>query len=81
MIDNQRAAGEQAKLKALGACRTWEPSAAKRPQPDRLLEQAAREGWADVAAGRYAEVDDEQLEDFVGRLGRRAARQAKTADR
>lgn len=47
----------------------------------KALEQAAREGWADVAAGRYAEVGDEQLEDFVGQLGRRAARQAKTADR
>ena len=47
----------------------------------KALAQAAREGWADVAAGRYAEVDDEQLEDFVGQLGRRATRQAKTADR
>ena len=53
----------------------------RRPKPDRLLEQAAREGWADVAAGRYAEVGDEQLENLVGQLGRRAARQAKTADR
>ena len=42
------------------------------------LKQAARQGWADVSAGRYADVADEQLEDFVGQLGRRAARQAKT---
>ena len=53
----------------------------RRPKPDRLLEPAAREGWADVAAGRYTEVGDEQLENLVGQLGRRAARQAKTADR
>ena len=47
----------------------------------KALEQAAREGWADVAAGRYTEVGDEQLENLVGQLGRRAARLAKTADR
>jgi len=43
------------------------------------LKQAARQGWADVSAGRYVDVADEQLEDFVGQLGRRAARAAKTA--
>ena len=43
------------------------------------LEQAARQGWADVSAGRYADVADDQLEDFVGQLGHRAARPAKTA--
>ena len=45
----------------------------------KALKQAARQGWADVSAGRYADVADDQLEDFVGRLGRRAARLAKTA--
>ena len=43
------------------------------------LKQAARQGWADVAAGRYADVADDQLEDFVGQLGRRAAQPSKTA--
>jgi antitoxin ParD1/3/4 len=43
------------------------------------LKQAARLGWADVSAGRYADVADDQLEDFVGQLGRRAAQAAKTA--
>lgn len=43
------------------------------------LKQAARQGWADVSAGRYADVADDQLEDFVGQLGRRAAQVAKTA--
>ena len=43
------------------------------------LKQAARQGWADVAAGRYADVDDDRLDDFVGQLGRRAARQADPA--
>lgn len=28
------------------------------------LQQAARLGWADVSAGRYADVADDQLEDF-----------------
>ncbi len=45
----------------------------------KALKQAARRGWADVSAGRYADVADDQLEDFVGQLGRRAARRAKTA--
>ena len=45
----------------------------------KALKQAARRGWADVSAGRYADVADDQLEDFVGQLGGRAARRAKTA--
>jgi antitoxin ParD1/3/4 len=44
----------------------------------KALKQAARQGWADVSAGRYADVADDQLEDFVGELGRRAAQPAKT---
>lgn len=44
----------------------------------KALKQAARHGWADVSAGRYADVADDQLEDFVGELGRRAAQPAKT---
>jgi antitoxin ParD1/3/4 len=45
----------------------------------KALKQAARQGWADVSAGRYADVADDQLEDFVAQLGRRAAQPAKTA--
>ncbi len=45
----------------------------------KALKQAARQGWADVSAGRYADVADDRLEDFVAQLGRRAARLAKTA--
>ena len=45
----------------------------------KALKQAARQGWADVSAGRYADVADDRLEDFVGQLGRRAARLTKTA--
>ncbi|MDZ7591564.1 MAG: type II toxin-antitoxin system ParD family antitoxin [Rubrivivax sp.] len=44
----------------------------------KVLKQAARQGWADISAGRYADVADDQLEDFVGRLGVRAAQAAKT---
>jgi antitoxin ParD1/3/4 len=43
------------------------------------LKQSARLGWADVSAGRYVDVADDQLEDFIGQLGRRAAQPAKTA--
>ena len=45
----------------------------------KALKQAARQGWADVSAGRYVDVADDRLEDFVGQLGRRAAPPAKTA--
>ena len=45
----------------------------------KALKQAARQGWADVSAGRYADVADDQLEDFVGQLGLRAAQAAKTS--
>jgi antitoxin ParD1/3/4 len=45
----------------------------------KALKQAARQGWADVAAGRTVEVADDRLDDFVGQLGRRAARAAKPA--
>ena len=45
----------------------------------KALKQAARQGWADLSAGRYADVADDQLEDFVAQLGRRAAQLAKTA--
>jgi antitoxin ParD1/3/4 len=45
----------------------------------KALKQAARQGWADVSAGRYVDIADAQLEDFVGQLGRRAAQLAKPA--
>ena len=34
------------------------------------LKQAANEGRADVSAGRYTNVEDDQLEAFIGQLGR-----------
>ena len=45
----------------------------------KALKQAARLGWADVSAGRYVDVADDRIEDFIGQLGRRAAQRAKTA--
>jgi antitoxin ParD1/3/4 len=33
------------------------------------LKQAADKGWSDIEAGRYTDVDDDQLEDYVARLG------------
>ena len=45
----------------------------------KAIKQAARQGWADVSAGRYTDVPDDRLEEFVGQLGRRAAQRAKTA--
>ncbi|MBC7941568.1 MAG: type II toxin-antitoxin system ParD family antitoxin [Chitinophagaceae bacterium] len=45
----------------------------------KALKQAARIGWADVSAGRYTDVADHQLGEFIGELGRRAAQRGKTA--
>ena len=45
----------------------------------KALKQAARQSRADVSAGQYADVADDQLEDFIGQIGRRAAQLAKTA--
>ena len=45
----------------------------------KALRQAARQGWTDLSAGRYADIAEDQLEDFVGQLGLRAAQAAKTA--
>jgi antitoxin ParD1/3/4 len=37
------------------------------------LRAAAEQGWTDVAAGRYTDVADDRLDDFLGQLGARAA--------
>ena len=36
------------------------------------LKQASSHGWSDVSAGRYVDVADDHLEDFIGHLGRTA---------
>lgn len=38
------------------------------------LREAAEKGWADLASGRYDDLTDEDLDDFIGQLGVRAAR-------
>ena len=45
----------------------------------KALKQAARQGWADGSAGRFADVADDQLDDFIGQLGRRAASKVNSA--
>lgn len=37
------------------------------------LRTAAEQGWADVAAGRHTDVANDELDDFIGQLGVRAA--------
>jgi antitoxin ParD1/3/4 len=44
-----------------------------------VLRRAADEGWADLASGRFDDVDDESLDDFIGQLGARAS-QARSTD-
>jgi len=42
------------------------------------LREAAAVGWADVAAGRYIDIADEDLEDFIGELAERATHLSAT---
>lgn len=44
------------------------------------LREVAGKGWNDIEHGRYADVDDDQLEDFIGHLGRQAASRVQTAE-
>ena len=39
-----------------------------------VLRKAAEQGWSDLASGRFDEVDDESLDDFVGQLGLHAVK-------
>lgn len=43
------------------------------------LRHAADQGWTDLSSGRFDEVADDGLDDFVGQLGLRAARVRPTA--
>lgn len=36
------------------------------------LQAAAAKGWEDIRAGRYSDIADDQLDDFIGELGRKA---------
>lgn len=38
----------------------------------KALQEAADKGWTDIAAGRYTDLADDQIDDFIGQLGRRA---------
>jgi len=43
------------------------------------LRAAAQAGFADIDAGRYAELRPEDVEGFIAKLGRQAAETAKAA--
>ena len=43
-----------------------------------VLREAAEQGWSDLASGRFDDVDDDALDDFVGQLGIRAAKTQST---
>jgi antitoxin ParD1/3/4 len=44
------------------------------------LRNAAQIGWSDVDAGRFTDIADGDLPDFMGRLGRQAAERVSTAE-
>ena len=43
----------------------------------KALQEASAAGWADIAAGRYADVEDGELDAFIERLGQQAAGRAE----
>ena len=43
-----------------------------------VLRRAADQGWSDLAAGRFDDVEDESLDGVVGQLGRRAPEALET---
>ncbi|MCL4182995.1 MAG: hypothetical protein KJ011_06055 [Burkholderiaceae bacterium] len=44
----------------------------------KAMQEAAGKGWTDIAASHDTDLADDQLEDFIGQLGQRAARRART---
>lgn len=46
----------------------------------KALQEATGQGWADIAAGRYTDIADDQLDDFISQLGQKALSQTQTAD-
>ena len=41
------------------------------------LREAAQVGWRDLNAGRYRDVTDEELTDYISQLGARASKQVR----
>jgi len=37
-----------------------------------VLRQAAEQGWSDLSQGRFDDVDDDSLDDFIAQLGARS---------
>ena len=44
------------------------------------LKVAAERGWADVAAGRYIDLAEDELCAFIAKLGEHASRRCKDGD-
>jgi len=44
----------------------------------KVLQEAASTGWADITAGRYDDIADDQLDDFISQLGQSAAARARS---
>jgi antitoxin ParD1/3/4 len=44
------------------------------------LKNAAQVGWRDLESGRYRDVAAEDLAGYIGQLGARGSKQARTAD-
>jgi antitoxin ParD1/3/4 len=47
----------------------------------KALQEAARVGFADLDEGRYRDIRDDELEAFIGELGRRSGEQVRNTRR
>lgn len=47
----------------------------------KILQEAARAGFADFDAGRFIALEDDAIENVIGALGRQASRQKRAAQR
>lgn len=44
----------------------------------KALQEAARQGWSDIAAGRYRDLSDSELDSFIAGLGQEAASRSQS---
>jgi hypothetical protein len=61
-------------MPAAGLARSSAISGAHDLSGGAALREAVDKGWADVAAGRYIDVADEDLNDYIAGLGKRATK-------
>lgn len=44
----------------------------------KALQEAARQGWSDIAAGHYVDLSEDELDHFIASLGQEASSRLET---